>query len=96
RTELTYKKSHCTICTICTLEYESAESAESAKQKFNNNKIRKNMAHYRATTGLEEFTGALSKRKVQGVNKMTVTRRKPIRDPLTGDVVGLGPKEIYI
>ena len=54
------------------------------------------MAHYRATTGLEEFTGALSKRKVQGVNKMTVTRRKPIRDPLTGDVVGLGPKEIYI
>ena len=27
---------------------------------------------------------------------MTVTRRKPIKDPLTGEVVGLGPKEIYI
>ena len=54
------------------------------------------MAHYTATTGLEDFTGALSKRKVQGVNSMTVTRRKPIKDPLTGEVVGLGPKEIYI
>lgn len=27
---------------------------------------------------------------------MTVTRRKPIKDPLTGEVVGLGPKEIYV
>ena len=54
------------------------------------------MAHYTATTGLEEFTGALSKRKVQGVDHVTVTRRKPIKDPLTGEVVGLGPKEIYI
>ena len=26
---------------------------------------------------------------------MTVTRRKPVKDPLTGEVVGLGPKEIY-
>ena len=59
-------------------------------------KYKKKMAHYTATTGLEEFTGALSKRKVQGVNDMTVTRRKPIKDPLTGEVVGLGPKEIYI
>lgn len=54
------------------------------------------MAHYTPTTGLEDFTGALSKRKVQGVNKMMVTRRKPIKDPLTGEVVGLGPKEIYV
>ena len=54
------------------------------------------MAHYHPTTGLEDFTGALSKRKEQGVNHMTVTRRKPIKDPLTGEVVGLGPKEIYI
>ena len=59
------------------------------EQKFN-----KIMAHYKATTGLDEFTGALSKRKVQGVNDMTITRRKPIKDPLTGEVVGLGPKEI--
>ena len=26
---------------------------------------------------------------------MTVTRRKRIKDPLTGEVVGMGPKEIY-
>ena len=26
---------------------------------------------------------------------MTVTRRKKVKDPLTGEVVGLGPKEIY-
>lgn len=54
------------------------------------------MAHYTPTTGLEDFTGALSKRKVQGVNHMTVTRRKPIKDPLTGEVVAWGPKEIYV
>jgi hypothetical protein len=59
-------------------------------------KTEKIMAHYKASTGLDEFTGALSKRKVQGVNDMTVTRRKPIKDPLTGEVVVLGPKEIYI
>jgi hypothetical protein len=54
------------------------------------------MAHYTPTTGLEDFAGALSKRKVQGVNHMTITRRKPIKDPLTGEVVGWGPKEIYV
>lgn len=54
------------------------------------------MAHYTPTTGFEDFTGALSKRKVQGINHMTVTRRKLIRDPLTGEVVALGPKEVYI
>ena len=27
---------------------------------------------------------------------MSVTRRKPIKDPLTGEVVGHGPKELYI
>lgn len=54
------------------------------------------MAHYTPTTGFEDFTGALSKRKVQDINHMTVTRRKLIRDPLTGEVVALGPKEVYI
>ena len=54
------------------------------------------MAHYNPMTGMDDFAGALSKRKIQGVNQMTVTRRKPIRDPLTGEVVALGPKEVYI
>ena len=26
---------------------------------------------------------------------MTVTRRKPVKDPLTGEVVGLGPKASF-
>ena len=53
------------------------------------------MAHYVPSDGFENFTGALSKKKVQGVHHMTVTRRKRVKDPLTGEVVGLGPKEIY-
>ena len=53
------------------------------------------MAHYVPTAGFENFTGALSKKKIQGINRMTVTRRKKVKDPLTGEVVGLGPKEIY-
>lgn len=64
--------------------------------KTDRTKNYKNMAHYRAKTGLEDFTGALSKRKIQGVDDMTVTRRKSIKDPLTGEEIGLGPKEIYI
>ena len=52
------------------------------------------MAHYVPTDGFENFTGALSKKKIQGVNHMTVTRRKKVKDPLTGEVVGFGPKEI--
>ena len=53
------------------------------------------MAHYVPSDGFENFTGALSKKKIQGVHHMTVTRRKKVKDPLTGEVVGLGPKEIY-
>jgi hypothetical protein len=53
------------------------------------------MAHYVPTDGFENFTGALSKKKIQGVHHMTVTRRKKVKDPLTGEVVGFGPKEIF-
>ena len=34
------------------------------------------MAHYTAITGLEEFTGALSKRKVQGVVKAVMMQEQ--------------------
>ena len=54
------------------------------------------MAHYKPTDGFGYFTGALSKKKIQGVNHMTVTRRKSVKDPITGEVVGLGQKEIYL
>ena len=53
------------------------------------------MAHYKPTDGFGHFTGALSKKKIQGVNHMTVTRRKKVKDPLTGEIAGYGPKEIY-
>ena len=51
------------------------------------------MAHYQPTAGFESFTGAISKKKDQ--SHMLVTRRKRVKDPLTGEVVGHGPKEIY-
>lgn len=54
------------------------------------------MAHYKPTDGFGYYTGALSKKKTQGVNRITVTRRKKVKDPITGEVVGLGPKEIFV
>ena len=53
------------------------------------------MAHYTPIAGFKDFTGALSKKKIQGVDRMTVMRRKRIKDPLTGETLALGPKEIY-
>ena len=52
------------------------------------------MAHYVPSEGLGHFTGALSKKKEN--ERLTTTRRKRVKDPITGEVVGLGPKEIYI
>ena len=54
------------------------------------------MAHYKPIDVFGYFTGALSKKKTQGVDHMTVTRVKPVKDPITGEVVGHGPKEIYV
>ena len=51
------------------------------------------MAHYKPTAGFESFTGAISKKKDQA--HRLVTRLKSVKDPLTGKVVGYGPKEIY-
>lgn len=53
------------------------------------------MARYKPMDGFLNFTGALSKKKIQGVNHMTVTRVKSVKDPITGEVVGQGPKEIF-
>lgn len=52
------------------------------------------MAHYVPSDGLGHFTGALNKKKEQ--SRITTTRRKRIKDPLTGEQVGWGPKEIYV
>ena len=70
---------------------QKVQKVQKVQSKFL--KERKNMAHYEATAGLEYFTGALSKKKEN--IRLTTTRRKHIKDPLTGETVGLGPKEIY-
>ena len=51
------------------------------------------MAKYTPSAGFESFTGALSKKKDQ--SHQLVTRFKRVKDPLTGEVVGHGPREIY-
>ena len=51
------------------------------------------MAIYVPAEEFKELTGALSKRKKE--KRITVTRIKRVRDPLTGEVVGHGKKEIY-
>ena len=52
------------------------------------------MAHYTPQAGLDDITGALNKNKRQ--HRLTVTRIKHIKDPVTGEVAGQGPKEIYV
>ena len=54
------------------------------------------MAKCTTTVGIDSITGALSKKKEQGVNRLSVTRKKHFRDPLTGEVVALGPNEMYL
>ena len=51
------------------------------------------MAIYVPAEEFKELTGALSKRKKE--KRITVTRIKSVKDPLTGEVVGHGKKEIY-
>lgn len=51
------------------------------------------MAHYVPAVEFKELTGALSKGKKE--KRITVTRIKSVKDPLTNEVVGHGPKEIY-
>ena len=50
------------------------------------------MAHYIPSEGLGHFTGALSKKKDS--RRLTTTRRKHIKDPITGETIGLGPKNL--
>ena len=51
------------------------------------------MAHYTAQAGIDGITGAL-KKKDQA--RMSITRIKSVKDPITGEVVGHGPKELYL
>lgn len=51
------------------------------------------MAHYKPIEAFKFFTGALSKKK--DTKRLCVTRIKSVKDPITGEVVGHGPKEIF-
>ena len=54
------------------------------------------MAHCTISDGIEGITGALKKTTEQGVNHITVTKKKRFRDPLTGEVVATGPNEFFL
>ncbi len=51
------------------------------------------MARYQPTIAFKFLIGALSKNKDQ--KRLCITRIKTVKDPITGEVVGHGPKEIY-
>ena len=52
------------------------------------------MARYTTDQGLGDITGALKKDKK--ASRLSITRVKSVKDPVTGEVVGHGPKEIFI
>ena len=53
------------------------------------------MAHMKSVDGVQFITGAIRKKLDQGSNRITVTRVKHVKDPLTGEIVACGPNEIY-
>ena len=54
------------------------------------------MASFTIRDGIDSITGALKKTTEQGVNHITVTKKKHFHDALTGEVVAIGPNEIFI
>ena len=53
------------------------------------------MATFTISNGIDGITGALKKTTEQGVNHITVTKKKHFHDPLTGEETGTGPNEIF-
>ena len=51
------------------------------------------MAHLITSDGINLLNGALSKRKSD--YRLSITRVKPVKDPISGEVVGHGPNEFY-
>ena len=54
------------------------------------------MAKFTISDGIESITGALKKTTEQGVNHITVTKKKHFHDPLTGEETCTGPNEIFM
>jgi len=53
------------------------------------------MAHIKTCDGVNIMTGAISKKKKDS-KRLTVTRVKQFKDPLTMETVGVGPNEMYL
>jgi hypothetical protein len=75
-------------------ERESAENAESAMQNFTNTKHNITMAHMDTSDGINCLVGAISKKKSS--KRLSVSRVKHFRDPLTGMEISKGPNEFYL
>ena len=54
------------------------------------------MAHIQTIDGIRYSRGAISKKRQQGIKKITNTRVKAYKDPVIGEVVARGPKEMYL
>ena len=56
----------------------------------------KKMAKVQTIDGIRYSQGAISKKREQGVDRFTNTRVKGFKDPITHEVVALGPNEMYL
>ena len=84
-------KNDMTVLTILTVCARNGQNSQTVTSK---NYIQ--MAHIKVIDGFKNTTGAISKKKVQGVNQLTITRQKEFHDPLTNEVCAVGPNEMYI
>ena len=53
------------------------------------------MAHIKTIDGVNYSKGAISKKRVQGVDRFTCTKTKEIHNPFTGEVLAYGPNEMF-
>ncbi len=80
------KKLTCQYCQFCQYDVKTDNTDKTDTTK-------KYMAHYEPATEFTHFSGALSKTK--DTQRYCVTRIKSVKDPITGEVLGMGQKEIY-
>ncbi len=53
------------------------------------------MAHIKTIDSVKYSKGALSKKRVQGVDHFTCTKNKEFRNPFTNEVLAYGPNEMF-
>lgn len=87
---------HVSIVSFVSLRSDTDKTDNTDKANFQPPKNNITMAHITTHAGIERMTGAVSKRKKQGVHETMITRVKGIKDPLTGEIVDFGPNEAYL